>query len=199
MTDPRIQRSCQKLASALFELLQEGCVYPPPVNLVLERAGVARATFYSHFSDLDTLLSWEIDRVMDEIYGAIDWQSHAQDAPFSGRVVRAVLTQAREHVVLFRTLLTGAAGPIPIERFYSRFYEASLNFNRRRCAAQGHEPEVPLEVICSSISGQLIGVLRWMVVHDPQADIEQLVTWMRRIYSHGLSHLLSATAAPAGQ
>jgi AcrR family transcriptional regulator len=199
MSDPRTLRSRQKLANALLQLLAEGAAYPPAVNLLLEKAAVARATFYSHFTDMDALLSWEVDRLLDEVQASIDWQGHAQDAPFSGRVVRAVLGRAREQVELFRLLLTGGAGPIPLERFYSRFYQASLAFNQQRCATLGIQPAIPLEVICSSVSGQIIGVLRWMVVHQPDADIEQLVAWMRQIYMNGLSHLLVPAPGNASQ
>lgn len=199
MPDPRVVRSRQKMANALFDLIIEGHTYPPAVNLVLERAGVARATFYSHFNDMDALLAWEVERILDELQASIDWQAHGQDAPFSGRVVHAVLRGARERTALFRLLLTGAAGPIPLERFYSRFYEASLAFNRKRCATLNITPAIPLEVICSSISGQVIGVLRWMVIHQPDADIDQLVAWMRSIYQQGMSHLLVPSGDDHGQ
>ncbi|MCP1647994.1 TetR/AcrR family transcriptional regulator [Pseudomonas nitroreducens] len=199
MPDPRVLRSRQKLANALFDLIGEGQAYPPAVNLVLERAHVARATFYSHFTDMDALLAWEVERILDEIQSSIDWQGQAQDAPFTGRVVQAVLGKAREQTALFRLLLTGGAGPIPLERFYSRFYETSLALHRQRCAAQNITPAIPLEVICSSISGQMIGVLRWMVIHQPDADIEQLVAWMRSIYQQGMSHLLMPAADSHGQ
>ncbi|AWY44250.1 TetR family transcriptional regulator [Pseudomonas putida] len=199
MPDPRVLRSRQKMANALFDLISEGHTYPPAVNLVLERAGVARATFYSHFTDMDALLAWEVERILDELQASIDWQGHAQDAPFSGRVVHAVLLRARERTELFRLLLTGGAGPIPLERFYTRFYEASLAFNRRRCADMNLTPAIPLEVICSSISGQVMGVLRWMVIHQPDADVDQLVGWMRSIYQQGMSHLLMPPADSQGQ
>jgi AcrR family transcriptional regulator len=200
MSDPRTLRSRQKLANALLQLLaDEASAYPPPVNLLLEKAGVARATFYSHFTDIDALLSWEVDRLLDEVQASIDWQGQAQDPPFSGRVVRAVLTRAREQIPLFRLLLTGGAGPIPLERFYTRFYQASLASNRQRCANLGLQPAIPLEVICSSVSGQMMGVLRWMVVHQPDADIEQLVAWMRQIYMAGLNPLWLPTAGNASQ
>jgi AcrR family transcriptional regulator len=190
MADPRIQRSCQKLANALLELLQEQPANLPGIEQLLKRAGVARATFYSHFTDINALLSWQVDQMLDEIYASIDWRSHDSEGLFSGRVVRAVLLQAKRQSGLFRLLLTGAAGPIPMERIYSRFYQASLDFNRQRCTQQNIQPQVPLEVICSSISGQLIGLLRWTVLHDPNADTEQLVAWMRQIYLHGFSQLL---------
>ncbi|MGJ7513747.1 TetR/AcrR family transcriptional regulator [Pseudomonas baetica] len=199
MPDPRVLRSRQKMANALFDLISEGHTYPPAVNLVLERAGVARATFYSHFADMDALLAWEVERILDELQASIDWQGHARDAPFSGRVVRAVLLRARERTELFRLLLTGGAGPIPLERFYTRFYEASLAFNRRRCADMNITPAIPLEVICSSISGQVMGVLRWMVIHQPDADVDQLVAWMRSIYQQGMSHLLMPPGDSQGQ
>lgn len=198
MADPRSERSWQKLADAQIELLLEQPDTSPTVEQVLQRAGVARATFYRHFTDLDALLAWQVERLLDEIAASIDWDSHAQEGLFSGRVVRAVLERAQASPELFRLFVTGQAGPVPLERMFSRFYQVSLAFQQQRCAHLGIRPGVPLEVICSSLSGQMIGMLRWLLLSQTTIDREQVLSWMRQMFVHGSSQFLEpATAATA--
>ena len=194
MADPRSERSWQKLADAQLELLLEQPGISPTVEQVLQRAGVARATFYRHFKDLDDLLAWQVEHMLDAISASIDWNSNMQESLFNGRVVRAVLEHAQARPEVFRLFVTGQAGPVPLERMFSRFYQASLAFQQQRCAQLNIQPGAPLEVICSSLSGQMIGMLRWLLISQSEIDREQVVSWMRQIFLHGFSQFLD----PAG-
>jgi AcrR family transcriptional regulator len=197
MADTRIERTWHKLAAAQIELLLEQPGKPLTVEQVLQRAGVARATFYRHFTDLDALLAWQVERELDAITASIDWSKHEQEGLFSGRVVRAVMQHALARQELFRLYLTGKAGAVPLERMFSRFYQASLAFQQQRCANLGIGSGVPLEVVCSSLSGQLIGMLRWVLLSQHEIDSEQVVAWMREMFLHGFNQFLDPAAKPA--
>ena len=197
MADTRIERSWHKLAEAQIELLLEQPGKLPTVEQVLQRAGVARATFYRHFTDLNALLAWRVERELDEITASVDWSRHEQEGLFSGRVVRAVLAHAQAKPELFRLFLTGKAGPVPLERMFSRFYLASLAFQQQRCANLGIRSDVPLEVVCSSLSGQLIGMLRWLLLSQREIDSEQIVAWMREMFLYGFNQFLDPAATAA--
>lgn len=197
MANTRSQRSWHKLAEAQIELLLQQPDKSPTVEQVLQRAGVARATFYRHFRDLDSLLAWQVEHLLDTIGASIDWSSYAKEELFNGRVVRALLEHAQARPDLFRLYLTGQAGPVPLERFYTRFYQASLAFQTQRCADLGFQPGAPLEVICSSLSGQMIGMLRWLVLSPHEINREQVVDWMQQMCLHGFEKLLNPPAATA--
>lgn len=198
MADPRSERSAQKLADAQIELLLEQPGKTPTVEQVLQRAGVARATFYRHFTDLDALLAWQVERMLDAISASIDWSSHVQEGLFSGRVTRAVLEHALARPDVYRLFVTGQAGAVPMDRLFSRFYQASLAFQKQRCAQLGIQPGAPLEVICSSLSGQLIGMLRWLLQSPTEVNREQAVSWMRQMFLYGVQQFLEPAESIPG-
>jgi len=59
--DRRVRRTRDRLGDALVTLLQEVPFDTITVQQVLDRAGVARSTFYTHFSDKDDLLLSDAD------------------------------------------------------------------------------------------------------------------------------------------
>lgn len=56
-TDPRSQRSRACLLQAFFQLVVAHPYHAISVGLVIQRAGVARSTFYEHFRSKDELLA----------------------------------------------------------------------------------------------------------------------------------------------
>lgn len=58
--DPRVKRTRQMLEQAFMEVLQEKGFQSASVQDITERAGVNRATFYSHFEDKYALLDHSI-------------------------------------------------------------------------------------------------------------------------------------------
>ena len=59
--DRRVRRTRKRLGDALVELLHEKPFDAITVQEVLDRAGVARSTFYSHFRDKEDLLVSDVD------------------------------------------------------------------------------------------------------------------------------------------
>jgi AcrR family transcriptional regulator len=59
--DARVRRTRDRLGDALVELVQEKPFDAITVQDVLDRAGVARSTFYTHYSDKDDLLVSDAD------------------------------------------------------------------------------------------------------------------------------------------
>ncbi|MGA8909594.1 MAG: TetR/AcrR family transcriptional regulator, partial [Acidobacteriaceae bacterium] len=55
-SDPRARRTCQRLGSALVELIREKPIEAIRVQEVLDRARVGRSTFYVHYRDKNDLL-----------------------------------------------------------------------------------------------------------------------------------------------
>lgn len=61
--DPRVIRSTQALGTALVELIQERDFAEITVQSILDRAGVGRATFYSHYRNKADVLHSSYERV----------------------------------------------------------------------------------------------------------------------------------------
>ncbi len=83
--DPRARRTRERLGDALFALLQEKGLDSIKVQDVLDRAGVARATFYAHYQDKDDLFVTENDQFFEHIANALSERKDTSDrlAPVS--------------------------------------------------------------------------------------------------------------------
>lgn len=66
-TDPRAQRTRDRLGDALIALIQEKSFDGVTVQDVLDRAGVSRSTFYAHFRDKHDLLLSDVDAFADGV------------------------------------------------------------------------------------------------------------------------------------
>jgi len=60
-SDPRAQRTRDRLGDALIALIQEKSFDDITVQEVLDRAGVSRSTFYAHYRDKQDLLLSDVD------------------------------------------------------------------------------------------------------------------------------------------
>ena len=63
--DRRVRRTRDKLGDALVELLVQKSFDEITVQDVLDRAGVSRSTFYSHFSDKNDLFFSDSDEFLE--------------------------------------------------------------------------------------------------------------------------------------
>ena len=69
MVDRRVRRTRGRLRRALLELTLERGYGGVTVQDVLERADVARATFYAHYRDKDDLLLSGFDELREQLRG----------------------------------------------------------------------------------------------------------------------------------
>src|SRR5271167_4103282 len=63
--DARIQRTHDRLGSALVELIQEKPIDDVTVQEVLDRSSVGRSTFYLHFRDKNDLLLSQLEQFLE--------------------------------------------------------------------------------------------------------------------------------------
>lgn len=70
-TDRRVIRTRDVLGDAIVELMQEMPFEEITVQQVLDRAGVARSTFYSHYRDKDDLFLSEADEFFQHMATAL--------------------------------------------------------------------------------------------------------------------------------
>lgn len=70
--DPRVERSVLALRRALSELLAEEPFADITVQQIIDRAGVARATFYSHFRNKDDVLLGSFEGMLSSFASRMD-------------------------------------------------------------------------------------------------------------------------------
>ena len=69
--DPRVRRTRDRLGDALVEILLEQTLDEISVQEILDRAGVSRSTFYSHFRDTNDLFLRDVDDFFEAMATAL--------------------------------------------------------------------------------------------------------------------------------
>ncbi|MER6125788.1 TetR/AcrR family transcriptional regulator [Streptomyces sp. NPDC001795] len=111
--DPRAARTRARLREALLQECAEHPLEDVSVAALVRRAGVGRATFYVHYTDLEALA---VDACADVVREAVDalhaWRGRP-DPVHAPEALHGFFAGLAPHAALYRTLLTpGGSGPL---------------------------------------------------------------------------------------
>src|ERR1700678_1416906 len=156
--DPRIRRTCERLGSALVELIQQRPIDDVTVQDVLDRASVGRSTFYLHYRDKDDLLFSQLETFLETMS---TWLSRARED--SLRIVP--VTEMFAHIgssqnKVYRALAEG--GPLHeffdlAQDYFTRGIEQRLIESKRLSKLPPRE----LRARAAALAGSLLSLLRW--------------------------------------
>lgn len=167
--DRRVRRTRDRLGDALIELMIEKRFEEITVQQVLDRAGVARSTFYSHFRDTNDLLLSDADEFLKLMATRLARTSEASD-----RLV--AVSELFAHVGASRDLYDALVAAGRMQDFldlarehFARAIERRLTELRRaRAVAPERRP-----ALAQGLAGALLSLLDWWVVRpDPVAPEE---------------------------
>jgi AcrR family transcriptional regulator len=166
--DPRVVRTRQQLRAALVSLIEERGFDALTVQDITDRAELNRATFYLHYRDKHDLLENSLRDAIDELMsdlGASPDEQRQLVGDESPRPIKAVFEHVAQHAQFYRVMLS--AEGVPAFSAGVRDYMAEITL-RWLTALQPHprQSRVPLEIVASSLSWSLLGVLIWWLEHD---------------------------------
>lgn len=152
--DRRIQRTRRQLNGALVALIIEKRFDDITVQNVIDRAGVGRSTFYSHFRDKEDVFEQQWEQFIERLAGEIKW-SEAGTGSFVP--VRSLFQHLQEAQSFYRGLVrSGKIDPIlksGIE-YLGRKIEAALK--------QGVvKPWIPIPILANYLASELFALLKW--------------------------------------
>ncbi|MEU9863358.1 TetR/AcrR family transcriptional regulator [Streptomyces sp. NPDC047971] len=179
LTDPRAARTRAKLRAALLAECAERPLDEVGVAALVRRAGIGRATFYLHYTDLQALA---VDACADVVREAVDalhaWRgTPAPDAPPA--TLPAFFAEVAPHARLYRSLLRpGGGGPLgellhQELRAYSR---------RERALAGAPEPDLVASAVAATFAGLLADWLHGLIEATPEEIAAR--TWRLLISLH---------------
>ena len=157
--DARVRRTRRLLHEAMGQLLRQKEYEDIGVKEILDRAAVARSTFYAHFGDKDELLLSALHEIMD------------MDRPSSGagdRVLRFSLPMF-QHVERHR----GEVGmPAPPRGHRSVHYklEAVMRdvVERELARMPRHDCALPADLVARHVASTFIAVFEWWLNCEPE-------------------------------
>ncbi|MBT2438889.1 TetR/AcrR family transcriptional regulator [Streptomyces sp. ISL-36] len=177
--DPRAARTRAKLRAALLEECAERPLDEVGVAALVRRAGVGRATFYLHYTDLQALA---VDACADVVRDAVDalhaWRG-TPDPDSPPRALTAFFAEIAPHAPLYRRLLRpGGGGPLG-ELLHRELREYS---RRERELAGAPDPGLVASAVSGAFAGLLADWLHGLIEAAPE-DIASR-TWRLLISLH---------------
>jgi AcrR family transcriptional regulator len=159
--DRRSQRTQQTLIEALIALLAVKHYDEISVNDIIDRANVGRSTFYAHYQDKDDLLKSGFERVLNMLIQHISFGEADQDLRLD---TTQLFRHAQGHYELYRTLVWGSGFEL-LTRDGHAALSAKFQESFTRLCQEKPEPSIPLDILCYSMAGTLLILLKWWLDH----------------------------------
>lgn len=181
--DQRVKRTCNRLGTALLELILEKPVNEVTVQDVLDRAGVGRSTFYQHFRDKDDLLVSQLEMFLEFMSTVL---SERQDKSLRVAPVEEIFAHIGNQNKLYRVL--SDSGHLKdffelAEGYFARGIERRLvesgrlkNLSQRELAARA-----------SALSGSMLSLLRWWLDRGEKESPREMDEMFHRMVWAGVS------------
>ncbi|MFI5987068.1 TetR/AcrR family transcriptional regulator [Streptomyces sp. NPDC051555] len=192
--DPRTARTRERLHAALLAECAERPLREISVAMLVRRAGVARATFYLHYTDAQDLA---VDACAETVREAVEalhsWRGIPDPAappPALTAFFEGVATPARAD--LYRTLLhPGGGGPLG-DTLHRELRARSL---AERTAAGGAAPELIASAVAATFTGVLADWVHGLLTGPPHTLATDAWRLLIVLHRHGAPP--PAPAAPA--
>ena len=170
--DQRARRSRDRLGDALVELLLARPFDKIKVQDVLDRAGVSRATFYTHYRDKNDLFLSDVDEFFEAI---ATWLSRKREESERVAPVRELFAHVAEMRAFYDALVRAGRQHEVMELGQAHFARGI----QQRMAHIGRAPADPVEaqVAGHALAGALFATLAWWIHHGcsvPPAKMDEM-------------------------
>ena len=158
-SDPRADRTREKLGQALIELILEKPIGAITIQEVLERAGVGRSTFYVHFRDKNDLLFSQLEMFLE--FMSMKLSRERED---SRRV--APVEEMFEHIGGQNRIYRALAESGQLQDFFDMAQDAFARSIARRLRESGRVTGLSRSELAARgtlLAGSLLALMRWWI------------------------------------
>jgi AcrR family transcriptional regulator len=182
-TDRRILRTRTTLGEAIVALMQEKSFEDITVQEVLDRAGVGRSTFYTHYRDKNDLFMSDVEDFLEAVASGLkDHQAGSKRL----LPVREFLSHVREVRTFYAALkksdkmndLLALARGIFARSIDGRLQSAGVRIEPTQRAAQAY-----------ALAGSFLSLLEWWADKGMKADPSEMDEIFHRMAWNGLRGL----------
>jgi AcrR family transcriptional regulator len=186
--DPRAQRTRRQLHEALLALIAERGYEAVTVQDVLDRAGVARSSFYAHFRDKEDLLFAGFKDVAE---AAADNLFVAEPAERGGvpDLGGPLFRHVEENKAIAAALFATPAGDAVAAHMRNLLVVQARPWVQRYVASRNEI--VPIEFVVQYLVGALSSLLMWWVRHDFPHSADEMGEAYTKLALSGLAELRS--------
>jgi AcrR family transcriptional regulator len=194
--DRRVRKTRAALRSAFVSLVLERGYDAVTVEDLAERADVARATFYAHFSDKEELLTTMFEEMTSEVTQRVTQVEGAPEAPRVD-LVRDLYEHAEAYRDLYLICLRGAGDGRARAAYLDVITPGAEVVYTQRQRAQGNEPLLPLRLICRGYAGAHVALLEEWLERDDREPPAVAAERQTELLGNGLLWAMQALPAPA--
>ena len=184
--DRRSQRTRQLVTSALLELLSEKSYEAITIQDILDRAGIGRSTFYSHYFDKEDVHASMIEQMLKGMAQQLSERN-------AGREIIPSL-ELFQHIYQDRPHFQAVAGIGPAgERLWETMQTALSKIIEQTLVSAGADKNpasVPLPVMSSYLAGAFLNLLKWWVKAGMPYSPEEMNRIFRRLALPGVLEIL---------
>ncbi len=171
--DRRSQRTHHLVNAAMMELLFEKRYDTITVQDLLDRAGIGRSTFYTHYFDKEDVLT-SIAEQMLENFGSRFSQRNVSQGIVPGL---ELFEHVQQNYQYFQAMVRGRTGEILWEAAQTALSRAIEQALTTACTEKC-SPSVPLAVISQYLAGSFLHLLKWWL----EAEMPYTPEQMERIF-----------------
>jgi AcrR family transcriptional regulator len=168
--DVRARRTRDALGDALVELMHERAFKSITVQDVLDRAGVGRSTFYTHYRDKNDLFLSDVEDFWEMISTLIERSGEESDrvAP-----VQELFSHIAD-VKVFRQALVASGKVHDVMELGQGHFARSIERRLTRVyGAQGSKPK-QFAAFAHALAGALFGLLGWWINHGMKVSAAEM-------------------------
>ena len=183
-SDRRVRRSRQAIRDAFVALVLDLGYDGVTVEAIVQRADVARATFYAHYSDKQELLAAIVEDLAAEL---ITNTLHlaASGPTLQGEFVRELFRHAGERRELYRVTLSGAASGRARTAYSAVISQAAERVFTDAIVSNGGTPRVPVAILARAWTGSHLALLEWWLHEAPEHTPEELTVIAMQLLIRG--------------
>ncbi len=184
--DRRSQRTRQLVNSAMLELLSEKGYEAITVQDILERSGIGRSTFYSHYYDKEDVHASMMEQMLEEM-------THQLAERNAGREIIPSL-ELFQHLYQDRPHFQAVAGSGPAgERLWEAMQTALGKIIEQALVSVGEDKNpssIPLPMMSSYLAGAFLYLLKWWVKAGMSYSPEEMDRIFRQLALPGVREAL---------
>ena len=185
--DRRTRKTRQLLRDALLALLNEKRYEEISVQDIIERADVARSTFYMHYMDKDDLLTGGQGVFAANLGEQLT--AHPRRAEASAFSARVWFYHVQAQAPILKLIAKDSALDLAMKTLHE-IVQRSVEESMRTHFQDGKETAVPPSVIVDYVAGSLMVLLKWWFKQGMTHTPEQMEAMFQQLVVPGVSTAL---------
>jgi len=179
--DRRSQRTRSLVNSALLELLFERHYDTITIQDILDRAGIGRSTFYTHYFDKEDVLT----SIAEQMLETFDQQFAHRNVEQGIIPALELFQHVQQNYQYFQAMLRGNTGEVLWEAAQTTL---SKNIEQTLINAhtEKHPPSVPSSVTAQYLAGSFLHLMKWWVRAEMPYAPEQMERFFQQLALPGV-------------